>query len=511
MDTVAASMTCLLDPRALLLAVGLSLIGCSAAPSETPPERMDAGAVDVVEKDSSHRRDAGVGEAARDAADAATEASTPVHVKWHPGHYGLTYGPILGYGDDINTSEIASLSGKSAIAGYKAYVYWAAVDLGPVTFNASVGGATSGVLTSTTTSGGGGAGQSLADGVYWFAFSDGSYRKVTLAGSACSWTDTLEAGDIAKAYVYQFSQIDQQLSMLETMLDVPRHYALSVLPGSFTGSTIGSGVLPNYIITDPAMGPSPTSGSYGWWGGHGNGNTATAALHRSAVSDRWIALVQALGAYYDSEPFFEAFIVQEDAWAEGALSTNGCPDYSNGPFIANMKSFLSAAVTAFPHTNVVEQNSWVGVATDAQELEAWMTSNRVAPANADTWGQSRITAEGIANGLPWGVSAYAGTLAPGSSWSPVYDMRPLIRYMPDVEAPDMGLFGTIGGGPFTPADLMSALNETLEASHVFWTMIPDGTTGILAPNDGGQVWWTNLTTFLAGQPLTHVEYPSVYP
>jgi hypothetical protein len=440
------------------------------------------------------------------------DGAPPGHaIKWHPGHYGLTYGPILRYGGAINSSEIASLSGKSAIVGYKAYLYWAALDLGPVTFTASVGGASSGTLTSTTTKGGGGAGQALTDGTYWFAFSDGSYRKVTLAGSGCSWSGALAKGATTTAYVYQFAQIDQQIAQLQTKLDAPRQYALTVVPGSFTNTGLGNDMLPNYIITDPAMGPSPVSGSYGWWGGKGNGNTAAAATHRSAVNARWIALVQALGAYYDEEPSFEAFAVQEDSWAEGALSTNGCPDYSNAAYVASLKSFLSAAVAAFPHTNVVQQNSWVGVATDAQELADWMTQNRVAPANADTLGQAYTTSKGIAAALPWGVAAYAGVVVPGSNWSPAYDMRPLIRYMPDVEAPDLGLFANIIGGPSTPADLVAALDQTLQASHVFWTIIPDGTTGIAPPNDKGQAWWSNLCTFLASNPLTHTAYPPKYP
>jgi hypothetical protein len=64
------------------------------------------------------------------------------------------------------------------------------------------GGASFGTLTSTTTKGGGGAGQALADRTYWFAFSDGSYRKVTLAGSSCSWSGALAKSATTTAYVY---------------------------------------------------------------------------------------------------------------------------------------------------------------------------------------------------------------------------------------------------------------------------------------------------------------------
>jgi hypothetical protein len=503
-----------------LLAMGAcTASGAGPGAADTPEDggsNTEEGGVDAgsgtdagTDARAGHADGAVEGAVSSDASDGATGSGA--HVKWHPGHYGLTWGQPRAYGDPVDTGEMDTLSGKSAIVGYKAWIYWSALDLGSVSFASSVGGSTSGTLTAASTQGDGGAGMALTDGTYWLAFSDGSYRKVTLAGNDVSWTGALGAGSITGAYVYQFAQIDAYLSYLETKLDVPRHFVLSVAPGVFNGTTLDDSVLPNYILTDPAMGPSPVSGSYGWWGGTGNGNTATAALHRTALNDRWTALVKAIGAFYDGEPYFEGFAQQEDSWEEGALSTNGCPDYSNSAYLANMRTFLSAAVAAFPHTNVIEQNSWVGVATDAQELEDWMTKHRVAPGEADTVGASAIQAGGIAGALPWGVAAYLGVVANGSSWSPPYDMRPMIRYMPDVEAPDMGAFGGLGGQSFSPSDLLSALNDTLQASHVFWDMIPDGATDILPPNDNGQAWWSNLCAFLAAHPLTHTTYPQVYP
>lgn len=66
-----------------------------------------------------------------------------------------------------------------------------------VTFTGSVGGASSGTLTAALTS-----------GEYQFAFSDGEFRTVTVAGTVCTWTGPLTAGSItaANACIYNYAK-----------------------------------------------------------------------------------------------------------------------------------------------------------------------------------------------------------------------------------------------------------------------------------------------------------------
>src|SRR5271166_571796 len=110
---------------------------------------------------------------------------------------------------------------------------------------------------------------------------------------------------------YDFSQITAVENYLKTQLNVPKHLVLVVLPGYFGNKTCNGDVVPNYILNNSAYGKSPNTGSYGWWGGTGNGNTCSAAIWRSNVMDRWIALHQALGKAFDSDPFFETIMFQE--------------------------------------------------------------------------------------------------------------------------------------------------------------------------------------------------------
>src|SRR5882757_9393373 len=81
---------------------------------------------------------------------------------------------------------------------------------------------------------------------------------------------------------YDFSQISALLNYLKTHFNKPKHLVLVVMPGK-NSTTDARGAIPSYITNNSMYGPSPVSGSYGWWGGKGNGVTAVAPLHRSAV------------------------------------------------------------------------------------------------------------------------------------------------------------------------------------------------------------------------------------
>jgi hypothetical protein len=302
---------------------------------------------------------------------------------------------------------------------------------------------------------------------------------------------------------YDFSLIDAALARLESHYDRPKRLVVVVLPGAFTRTAPGSNdwsILPEYIQTNSAYGPSPVSGRYGWWGGTGNGKTYAACLQRPAIMDRWKQLHQALGAKYDSEPYFEALMFQEDSWVIGAMSTNGCPDYSDAAIQAGFRSLLTATVAAFPHTSVIFENTWMGTVTPTQQFEQWMIENRVAPGTADTFGQSYVSSHaGAANS--WGLDAYFGQAAAGSSYQGP-DYRPIARAMLDVEGPDLSAYGFKG---YLPLDICNALNQSYKASHAFWTY--------LSSNSGAPVesLWPALAATCAANPLVNTAYPSNYP
>jgi hypothetical protein len=325
--------------------------------------------------------------------------------------------------------------------------------------------------------------------------------------------------------VYNFSLLDAILNRLKTHYAQPKHMVVVVLPGYFTGAwSSGNGSsVPLYIQQNGVYGPSPVAGSYGWWGRNSGGASTgayTAALFRPAVMSRYIALIQALGAHYDSEPYFEAVMFQEDAWMSGLWSN--APDLSPAGGLAQFESMLSAAVAAFPHTSVVMENTWWGSPTMTQNFELWMVNNRVAPGTADTLGQTAFNMgyATSAMGLNWAMQAYMGITYSGPNATSSYsggDLRQRSRGMLDVEAMDIaGNYYSNWGAPegYHAADVVTALNDTYQASHAFWThffgnesVAGGGTVNSASPWSA----WSQLAPVVNAAPLTHTGYPPNYP
>ena len=205
---------------------------------------------------------------------------------------------------------------------------------------------------------------------------------------------------------YDFSQISALLSYLKTHFNKPKHLVLVVMPGKFA-STDARAAIPNYIANNPMYGPSPIAGSYGWWGGKGNGVTAVAALHRPAVMERWIKLHEKLGEAFNGDPNFEAIMFQEDSWVNGASMNNGAPDWNGATALANWENLIAATTAAFPNTNVIVENTWLDRPLRTQQLEDFMLQHRVAPGTMDTYGQTWVDQHGGALNN-WGLNEYIG-------------------------------------------------------------------------------------------------------
>lgn len=320
---------------------------------------------------------------------------------------------------------------------------------------------------------------------------------------------------------YDFSVLDAILNRLKTQYDKPKHMVVVVLPGPFGGEMPGGGsdhAIPGYLQTSSVYGASPISGSYGWWGKNSGGASTgpyVAAIYRPAVMDRMIALVQAMGAHYDGDAYFEGLMFQEDAWMVGVWS--GAPDYSDSAFVAQLQRLLTSATAAFPHTNIIMQNTWLAGSTATQNFESWMIGNRIAPGTSDVVGQSAFSKFAYASkGLAWGLQAYLGIGASGSSYDGS-DLRSRAHSMVDVEADDLaGDYFTGWGGTegYTPQDIIAALNQTYTASHAFWTHFFGGewvTGGGTVSANAPSALWSNLAPVINTTALTNSTYPANYP
>jgi hypothetical protein len=228
-----------------------------------------------------------------------------------------------------------------------------------------------------------------------------------------------------------------------------------------------------------------------------------AALYRPAVAAQYALLGQALGAKYDSDPNFEAIMDQENSAVVGPANNFPPIDqsYSDEAYLAAQQSFLSAWVKAFPHTNVVSENTFMKGSTATQQFAAWLFANRIAPGTADVSGQSYYDKGKPLNN--WGLQAYAGQTANYSTFKGA-DLRGTVRPMVDVEGPDIGnASGVVLSA--TPLDLVNGLNQTLKASHAFWCHVPAGRGPTPAPK------WAEVTAVLKSNPLTNTGYPGNYP
>jgi hypothetical protein len=145
-------------------------------------------------------------------------------------------------------------------------------------------------------------------------------------------------------------------------------------------------------------------------------------------------------------------------------------------------------------------NAYFANGQSAVALEEWMAKNRIAAGTADTFGQSSILANHF-NGLSDGVKAYLGVNTTNGGTT---DLRPVMPAMFDVESGDMTTtYFHKWGGPWSPEDLVTALNVTYKATHAFWTRMV-GKTPAAAQ-------WVNVAAVCAANPLLRTAYPANYP
>jgi hypothetical protein len=278
----------------------------------------------------------------------------------------------------------------------------------------------------------------------------------------------------------------------------PRQALIKIQLGAYTSthpSINDFGIIPQYIQTDSTYGPTAgyrisgttttVPGRYGWWGGNGNGNTFSVALHRSVVTNRLKLLLAAIAAEADGDPNYEGTYFDEDSFIIGAWTANGPPDYSQTNFNTNVQSMLSFAVSQFQHTSVMWQVSFSGTSTNSQDFCAFMTANRVDWSNTDVLGKTYADAHA---GQPytWGAQAMCGFVPSGGT-------RPAVNYrdqgyslFPEVQGNDLGAFNHAGlPQASTKEDILAMANQVMKCRKLFWNiMLPPASNwgGTLLPN-----------------------------
>lgn len=321
-------------------------------------------------------------------------------------------------------------------------------------------------------------------------------------------------------YSAGFTIIDTLLNTLKTSYNKPKRLAIVVDVGSFTKTNPNGsfGVIPQYVQNNPGTygpagyrvaGTTTNTSLGGWWGGDGNGNTYGACIHRTAVADRVARVFEAILGRYDSEPYFEGIMLDEDSFIYGTSGSNGCPDFSQSSFITGYKTIMSRAAAAATQTNVVFQNTFAGTTTVTQQLMDWIYQNKMMQCPTDSGGAAYVSAHSNTP-ISWGMAAYRGILSSGSTWTPT-DYAPLTRAWAQCQGPDIGAYK---GEPYhakSAQDMLDSLNLYSKVSHAFWCYLPDSIAA--ANSDGIILHWSTLAPFLntPGNGLTNTAYPQNYP
>lgn len=459
-------------PRLVLPSIALiSLAACGTA-GQDPAQRVDSGATPVDDDSGSHAQKDASSQGSRQGLDAGVtdalprpEAHVPAEsgrpdavarhkIKWNPGHWMLTYTQLEnGRTLSVVQPELTALSQSPGVVGYKSFVTWAYLE--------------------------------PRQGQYYFTDIDAM----------------IGAGG-------QFAQMTPQ-----------RHLIIQLNPNVFNSGhqsvpTPGDDrFLPSYILDDPGTygaavlgnsGLANPNGYGGFWVQSSGGYAAN--FVNPNVQARLIAIIQAIGARYDDNPLFEGVILcaTDDMYP---VTGSGIGD---DQYLGALQAILTASTVALPTSNVGIQNAWSGTPTGSQQFEQWMLGHRVLPASSDTAGAPAWTTSYAPSSLSWGVQAWLGVQASGSTWEPpTPSLQSLGHAMMDIQGGDITT-PSVYPTPYTPLEITQACNTQYGCSHAFWSYLTasDSYTGFTVPP---AAQWPNLLATVQANPLTSTSYPASYP
>ena len=275
------------------------------------------------------------------------------------------------------------------------------------------------------------------------------------------WWHTLEKSK----GVYDFSSIDAYLKKLKS-LKVPKQLVVRIEDRKF-GTTSTNGIVPDYLRNESIYKRGLTVTSTGY----------AARLWEQPVMDRLIALYKAIGARYDSDPYFEGIASEEttlslvkDRWPAG---------YSHSALETQYSRLVSSVRTAMPQTNLFLYTNWMG----ADSLMAGLIQSLVEPR----------AAAGGSNVIPYkptqGQRVWSGQLGA--------EYRGLLALSSSVETGELG--GNLGN--FTPKQINDYAYNTLKVNHLFW--VRNTWSGSAA-----QRWSTGILPFLRTNPPIRTTCPT---
>jgi hypothetical protein len=431
-----------------------------------------------------------------------------------PGWGMASGGPTIGLGTAVSSlqPELTALAASpAAIISYRALVTWAALDYGPVQFTASVGGGTGGTLTAALSSRG------LTSGAFTLVFSDGETRQVTISGTSVTWAGALNAGLITTGALFCFPQVIGSLLASLGAMTPPRLLAVMVEPTVLTGGAVnppanGGGTVPVDILQNPglygpAAGTTDPNGLGGYWANITGGYCAN--FVNANVLSRWTLFCNAFGAYCDTNPLMDAVIFPEDS----ALFPVTATGYPGTQFNTAVVNAVKALVSAFPHTNIVFQQTFNNSRQNSYNILAQTIAARITPGTADTYGSGSFasgpTGSFQQTVLQWGMQGLLGLTVTGTGGASGPDQRPNCGPMLDVQGAEIGFpSGGLNGQPAaTCIQIITAANQNYGALRLWFTYL----TSAQLPNGPAGNVWTLAQNTLAANPPTYTGHPANLP
>jgi hypothetical protein len=304
-------------------------------------------------------------------------------------------------------------------------------------------------------------------------------------------------GATAGDYSAGFALVDALLAKMAS-LPTPKRLMLLVAERTY-GTADGNppvGLLPQYIINMPNGAIVAPKGSH--WAGS---LVSMARLDNPAVIDRLIALAQAYGNRYNSNPLMEMYAPMGESAVSGSAGLN------SSVFIQQMQRLYAGAAQAWPNTALRWELNWVPAsdATMASVLEFAKTlpqsviggpdSEGPLPVPAGQFGPSSTTQSArVFQGLPSGSGA-AAQMFP--------DQRGQMPWIGEYEAAG----NCCGSGGILPAAFAQFQINSLHASYLVYmqnTYLPSGTSSSDPHKWGAQLAYINST-----QGATYPGVPAV--
>lgn len=414
-----------------------------------------------------------------------TQSLSPTTKKWNPGYYGDGNVVLTSGGSLATVLPETNIVGSSpaGIHGYVVFLSWSAYETAQGVYN-----------------------NALLDSIYNQLAGYAIPRRMAIILEVGAFTSThpgVNDKSILPLYIQQnvatYGQAGWRITFA-TLTAAPAVGATSATltsswpaPSQTVSTRFGTGETKNVVYTQgstsisfPAMIATQTSttinfsvttqpaGISGWWGGDGNGHTYAASLHRPNVMARYIAAINAMGAWGDSKPLYEATMIGENSFWIGANSTNGGGSgYTDTASTTQQLSLMDAGQASHPHTIFQYENTFMQTITPCQNLETPIVTKGCLPGQTDSRGLTYITGNGGTQLPTWGVSAWAGQLGSGSTATVTNWRGQGVPLFAEVQAPDLGAFGGVSGGTVS----------------ITFTAAPNAATSAVISSNGG--YWPN--------------------